>query len=97
MYASHLKPAPPGKRGNRLIIRLRRAELLCKLRRSQVAMVIGAAGIIELVQEVGQCLGVAQGELDGQIQPIRARKSPGRLQMEACDRLRDMAMQNPPR
>ena len=64
------------KGDDRLVILFRRAEPGGELFRGQVMPVVGMGRIVELRQESGERLRVAQRQADGQVQPVAAASRP---------------------
>ena len=76
MRAGYCQTIRLRKSDDRLIILFRWTELFGELRRCQIMAVIGTGRIANLPEQVGERFPVAQRQSYGQIQPVRARKTP---------------------
>jgi len=83
-----------GEGDQRLIIGHGRAEVRGKFFGGQVVMKIGAGGIVNLLEQIGEAFAITQGKADGEVEFMVGGKVSGGLQ--ALDAGRQMAVNGLP-
>jgi len=73
----HLESIRLREGDDRLIVLLSRTESLSELLRCQVVSVVRTGGIVDLLEQVGQCFVIAQRQPDRQVQISQAGKASG--------------------
>ena len=74
------------ERYHRGVVRLGRPELFCERIRSQVVAVVGAGGVVDLLEQVGQPCRVAQRQAKRGMEAVGGRKAAHFLHGSGCRR-----------